>query len=161
MVFATLVKDLKDLKENGVVLADGKLHKGTLCAIAGDSLGSHYIGGFIDNFSKSIHFCRYCEIDHQTFHSAPLTKALTRTVKSYEQNLKDLDAGGTASAVGVKCNSPFNDLKYFHICQPGLPPCLGHNLFEGVVSFDLALYIDHLVNQEKQFTYTELNRRIN
>ncbi len=161
LVFATLVNDLKDLEENGVVLADGKLHKGTLCAIAGDNLGSHCIGGFVENFSKSNNFCRYCEIDRKTFHSAPLTKALTRTVKSYEQNLKDLDAGGAGSAGGVKCNSPFNDLKYFHICQPGLPPCLGHDLFEGVVSFDLALYIDHLVNQEKQFTYTELNRRIN
>lgn len=28
----------------------------------------------------------------------------------------------------------------------GLPPCLGHDLFEGVVPFDLAMYISHLVN---------------
>lgn len=75
LVFATLVNDLKDLEENGVVLADGKLHKGTLCAIAGNNLGSHYIGGFFENFSKSNNFCRYCEIDRKTFHSAPLTKA--------------------------------------------------------------------------------------
>lgn len=161
LVFAILLKDLKDLEENGVELADGKVHKGTLCAIAGDNLGSHYIGGFVENSSKSKNFCRYCEIDRQTFNSAPLTKALTRTVESYEQNLKDLDADQTEIAIGVKCNSPFNDQKYFHVCQPGLPPCLGHDLFEGVVSFDLALCIDHLVNQEKQFTYTELNRRIN
>lgn len=159
-VFATLVKDLKDLEENGVLLADGKVHKGTLCAIAGDNLGSHCIGGFVENFSRSNHFCRFCEIDRQTFLSAPLTKALPRTVMSYEQNLRDLDSGAAEIAVGVKCNSPFNDLKYFHVCQPGLPPCLGHDLFEGVVSFDLALYVDHLVNQEKQFTYAELNRRI-
>ncbi|KAL0148647.1 hypothetical protein M9458_055974, partial [Cirrhinus mrigala] len=160
LVFATLVQDLKDLEENGVLLADGKVHKGTLCAIAGDNLGSHYIGGFVENFSRSNHFCRFCEIDRQTFLSAPLTNALTRTVMSYEQNLRDLDSGAADIAVGVKCNSPFNDLKYFHVCQPGLPPCLGHDLFEGVVSFDLALYVDHLVNQEMQFTYTELNRRI-
>ncbi len=30
------------------------------------------------------------------------------------------------------------------------------------MSFDLALYIDHLVNQDKKkFTYTELNHHIN
>ncbi len=50
---------------------------------------------------------------------------------------------------------------YFHVCQPGLPPCLGHDIFEGVASYDLALYIDCLVTVEKLFTYQELNRRIN
>lgn len=55
----------------------------------------------------------------------------------------------------------FNELTYFHVCQPGLPPCLGHDLFEGIVSSDLALYIKHLVRVDKQFTYLELNQRIN
>ena len=54
----------------------------------------------------------------------------------------------------------FNTLKYFHVCQPGLPPCLGHDLFEGIVSSDLALYIIHLVKVDKMFSYLELVRRI-
>ena len=33
--------------------------------------------------------------------------------------------------------------------------------FEGVVSYDLALYIRHLITEQKQFTYIGLNRRIN
>lgn len=77
-----------------------------MCAIAGDNLGSHCVGGFAENFRKSKNFCRFCEIDHQRLHSTPLPKALTRTVKLYEQNLKDFDAGGAESAFGVKCNSP-------------------------------------------------------
>ena len=44
--------------------------------------------------------------------------------------------------------------------QPGLPPCLGHDLFEGIVSIDVALCINHLVKQEKQFTYVDLNRSV-
>lgn len=48
--------------------------------------------------------------------------------------------------------SLFNTLTYFHVT--GLPPCIGHDLFEGIVSFDLALYINHLVKVDKQ-----LNRR--
>lgn len=55
----------------------------------------------------------------------------------------------------------FNKLSFFHVCKPGLPPCIGHDLFEGIVASDLALYIQHLVKVNKEFTYLELNRRIN
>lgn len=40
------------------------------------------------------------------------------------------------------------------------PPCLGHDIFEGVLSFDVALYLKYFINQKKWFTYTILNRRI-
>lgn len=59
---------------------------------------------------------------------------------------------------GVKFDSVFKQLKYYHVCQPGLPPCLGHDLFERIVSVALAMYIKHLVTIEKQFTYCQLNR---
>ncbi|XP_052007877.1 uncharacterized protein LOC127661282 [Xyrauchen texanus] len=42
----------------------------------------------------------------------------------------------------------------------GLPPCLGHDLFEGVVANDLALYVEHLVKAEKHFTYDKINQAI-
>ncbi len=69
--------------------------------------------------------------------------------------------GQSSSSGGVKFNSLFNTLTYFHVCQPGLPPCLGHDLFEGIVSYDLALYINHFVKVDKLFSYLLLNRRIN
>lgn len=160
LVFGRLVNDLKDLEINGVTMPDGEVRKGTLCAICGDNLGSHSIGGFVENFSRSVHFCRFCEIDRQTFQSEPLSKAPTRTPQSYNEHLQNK---GNESNVqfGIKFDSLFNDLTYFHVAQPGLPPCLGHDLFEGVVSYDLALYLKHLVIQEKHFSYLELNRRIN
>lgn len=65
-----------------------------------------------------------------------------------------------ALTVGVKSDSLFKKLTYFHVCQPGLPPCLANDLFEGIVSFHLALYIKHLVMVEKHFTYLDLNRCI-
>jgi len=64
---------------------------------------------------------------------------------------------GTNSEFGIKSNSPFNQLSFFHVCQPGLPPCLGHDLFEGIVSCDLSLLIGHVV-EEKHFNYRQLNR---
>lgn len=51
-------------------------------------------------------------------------------------------------------------LTYFHICQPGLPPCVGHDVFEGIVAYDLAIYIKYIVKVKKFFTRSQLNRRI-
>lgn len=160
VVMGQLVKDLKDLESNGVVLPDGQVRKGILHAIAGDNLGSHGIGGFLENFSKSVNFCRYCEIDRNTFQTDPLCRATTRTVQSYREHVQRLEDGSVQSG-GIKFDSLFNKLSFFHVCKPGLPPCIGHDLFEGVVASDLALYIQHLVKVNKEFTYLELNRRIN
>ncbi|XP_056599279.1 uncharacterized protein LOC130417623 isoform X1 [Triplophysa dalaica] len=44
--------------------------------------------------------------------------------------------------------------------MPGLPPCLGHDIFEGILSYDLALYLKYFIKQKKWFTYSILNRRI-
>lgn len=52
-VFSELLADLKSLETNGINV-DGKTVKGDLYCIAGDNLGSHYIGGFTENFSHSI-----------------------------------------------------------------------------------------------------------
>lgn len=159
LVIGCLVKDLKDLENNGIVLPDGQVCKGVLHAIAGDNLGSHGIGGFLENFSLSVNFCRYCDIDRNTFQADPLCRAATRTEQSYREHVQRLE-GGSVHSGGIKFDSLFNDLSFFHVCWPGLPPCIGHDLFEGIVSFDLALYIQHLVKVDKQLTYLELNRRI-
>lgn len=58
---------------------------------------------------------------------------------------------------GVKKNWPFNELSDFHVCMPGLPPCLGHDLLEGIVDYDMALMINHLVKELKWFTYCHLS----
>ncbi len=116
----SLVKDLNDLELNGVTLSDGNVYKGTLCAIAGDNLGSHSIGGFVENFSKSSHFCRYCEITRDEFNADPLNQGNERTKQSYSDHVQTRD-GQSSSSGGVKFNSLFNTLTYFHVCQPGLP----------------------------------------
>ena len=127
--------------------------------IAGDNLGSHNIGGFTDNFSKSKYF-RYCTLDRQTFLSSPETLGPVRTVQNYQATVQQLNDPNDECRYGIKFDSAFNRLKYFHVCQPGLPPCLGHDLFEGVVSSDLALYIKHFVCVSNWFTYIQLNRTI-
>nr|XP_023666586.1 uncharacterized protein LOC111843326 [Paramormyrops kingsleyae]XP_023666587.1 uncharacterized protein LOC111843326 [Paramormyrops kingsleyae] len=62
--------------------------------------------------------------------------------------------------LGIKDNSVFNKLSNFHVCQPGLPPCLAHDLFEGVVDYDLAMYLQFLIKRQKWFSYKLLNDRL-
>lgn len=156
-VFEPLIKDLKFLEETGISMPSGKIVKGTLVAISGDNLGSHCIGGFLENFSRADYFCRYCEINKTTFVNEPNLCGTARTVQSYKSHVQDLDTAVAGSVFGIKGDSPFNKLAHFHVCQPGLPPCLGHDLFEGVVSYDLALFVGRLV-EEEHFTYLQLNR---
>lgn len=47
--------------------------KGTLSFIAGDNLGSHCIGGFVENFSSTSCWCRWCCITREEFDEDPIT----------------------------------------------------------------------------------------
>ena len=158
-VFSRMLEDFQDLERNGVDIGDSTVVKGTVCVIVGDNLGSHCIGGFAENFSTTNYFCRYCRQNRQGFGSIPYSRGPARNPQSYDQAAQANEAEG--QAFGVKFSSVFNELQYFHVCQPGLPPCLGHDLFEGVVSKDVALYIKHFVKVDKYFTYVQLNRIIN
>lgn len=60
-VFEKLISDLGELELNGITV-DGKTFRGSVACIVGDNLGSHFIGGFCENFSCSEYFCRYCLI---------------------------------------------------------------------------------------------------
>lgn len=127
--------------------------------IAGDNLGSHGIGGFTENFSHSRYFCRYCEVTREEFQKEPNLCGQQRTTDTYNAAVASLSEE-SREVKGIKQRSVFNDLPNFHVCQPGLPPCLGHDIFEGVLSYDLALYLKYFIKERKWFTYTQLNRRI-
>ena len=157
-VFARLISDLQDVELNGVDVGHMVL-KGSIVAIAGDNLGSHFIGGFTENFSTGEFFCRYCTITKHAF-NYPSQLGPLRNVDQYKSAVQIVaeSNGNLLSYEGIKKNSPFNDLQFFHACT-GLPPCLGHDLFEGVVDYDLAAAIKYFV-KKKWFTFDILNRRL-
>ncbi|XP_056605722.1 uncharacterized protein LOC130424250 isoform X3 [Triplophysa dalaica] len=158
-VFSRLIADLKDLEDNGITVAE-ETFKGTVLCIAGDNLGSHNVGGFTENFSTSEYFCRYCRIARRDFQTDPNACGPQRTPENYNSAVDILQSEGHQNVEGITCKSIFNSLNYFNVCMPGLPPCLGHDIFEGILSYDLALYLKYFIKQKKWFTYSILNRRI-
>ena len=159
---------LRIWKKNGIDILDGKEPvKGGLCVILGDNLGSHCIGGFVENFSSVSHWCRWCLLEGEEFQEDPCSIGQLRNEENYQVALEELDRlknenlhPGVSHVQGVKFDSLFNELDNFHVCKNGLPPCLGHDLFEGVVAYDVALILKHLIKEKKWFTYNYLNQRI-
>lgn len=92
---------MKELETTSIDLA-GITVKGTDFSVCGDNLGSHEIGGFTVNFSSSEYFCRYCDIQQQTFQCLPHITGFVRTPESYSE-------GVLPQTMGIQGSSVFND----------------------------------------------------
>lgn len=152
-----ILTDLKTLETTGIQV-NNEVFNGSLFAVVGDNLGSHQIGGFLQNFNINNYFCRFCYIKNfkEFNHQSSL-----RTKERYDNEIDNIDCLEVHEHYhGVKHRSCLNELKHFHICNPGLPPCIGHDLFEGVVAYDLMLCINWFV-KNKYFSYDYINKQIN
>ncbi|XP_052130221.1 uncharacterized protein LOC127751151 [Frankliniella occidentalis] len=160
VIYGKIVEDLQELERNGLYVEGIGNVKVRLVFIAGDNLGSHALGGFVENFSKANYFCRYCHLYRPTFSSrnGESIEFDLRTVESYNECV-ELGKSKKYGHKGVKFDSVFNKLRNFHCCNPGLACCLGHDLMEGCIAFDLKLFIDFLI-AESWFTLHELNEAI-
>ena len=155
-VFNRLITNLKYIEQHGIMIRSNQIKDSVLC-IFGDNLGSHVIGGFVANFSTANYSCRYCAAPKDVLYNISISSDL-RTPQNYSLALNQLSESDDINNFhGIKFNSCFNQLNYLHVCQPGLPPCLAHDLFEGVVQYDLALAIKYFVKQ-KLFTFVQLNK---
>ncbi|XP_065683273.1 uncharacterized protein LOC136096064 [Hydra vulgaris] len=152
--------DLVYLEKNGVIINNVQVPT-ILFSIVGDNLGSHTIGGFVANFSTGKFFCRYCTLDRQAFDEGKFCaqSELYRTSLSYQDSVSML-SDEDVSVEGVKFNSVFNVLKYYNVCNPGLPPSLGHDLFEGIVKFDLPIFLTYFIKKKKWYKWDCLNKAI-
>lgn len=66
-VYGRIVEDLLKLEDEGIKLSNRNIVKGSVVFIAGYNLGSHSLGGFLENFSKAKYFCRYCLVSRAQF----------------------------------------------------------------------------------------------
>ena len=145
-----LLTDMRDLetKEISVLVNnESKTFVVHLIDSLGDNLGSHQIGGYVENFSKSHYFCRYCEISRIKFHKNVFRERCMRTVDPYNECLQQFGTKNT-SVKAIKMDSPLNKLHYFHVAGPGLPPCLDNDIFEVFVKKGMLLAIKYLVGKQ-------------
>lgn len=159
VILDKLVNDIIILENRGIFVDRKKRFlKGTIYVILGDNLGSHQLGGFIENFSSAEYFCRYCLIKKNEFKQYPQNIGIKRSVQNYNDATEKIVIDGKPYE-GIKSNSPFNKCKFFQIAQPGLPPCIAHDIYEGFLAYDLMLFIKYFVS-EKWFSFQSLNNNI-
>ncbi|KAK3916835.1 Transcriptional repressor CTCF [Frankliniella fusca] len=149
------------IDEIDILERDGIQFKGSHVPVClefmlGDNLGQHQIGGFWDYFSGDF-FCRFCTITKASFRKNPAQTNPPLTEETFNYRAHKANMTETPYK-GIEGNCAFNSLKYFHSTK-SLCPCIGHDILEGVVSWDLSGILSLFV-KKKWFSYKMLNRRI-
>lgn len=132
--------------------------KGSLFAVTGDNLGSHQIACLPENFSSAEYICRFCYIRNVEFQEDYKKRHQLRTQVSHLSDLERIEKND-GSSHGLKSDSILNTLNHFHTQGPGLPPCIAHDLFEGIINFYLSLILQNMISN-KWFTINNLNATI-
>lgn len=156
-ILEPLIQDLVTLEEHGVYVSKlGTFVKGTVHSVIADNLGAHSLAGFTESFSGH-YICRFCTAQKSEIQSVDVYSGAfsLRTKEIHETHLKTAQDTQT-SCFGVKRSCPLTEhLNHFHV-STGYPPDIVHDLFEGVVPFELALCLSILISK-KYFSLDSLN----
>ena len=165
-----LLDDLKKLEDVGIEIKkpSKKTVKAGLVVFVGDNLGLHQLAEYNACFSSG-GICRICKAQYGEVCREHLLYAgveedfepelFTESVYDELANTADRNGGPSAESCGIKTHCVFNCLESFH-CATGMPPCLGHDFFEGLFSYDFQFLVDFIINKEKLLTTEEFNRRL-
>jgi hypothetical protein len=158
--YKKVLTDLKLLENEGIYIDGEKVLAGVLYYSA-DNLEAHSLGGFSTNFSHDS-ICRTCDIKHEhlaegrihDFSDPALYPPFKKLSEEEYENLSQQENGRR-----VKFNCIFNELQSFHASKQ-FAPCLGHDLLEGVVSYDVYGLLKIMVQKRGWFSIDKLNHCI-
>ena len=165
-----MLEDLKDLETVGLKLEKPieRIVKAGLAMVVGDNLGQHQLGEMNSVFSSGF-ICRYCDASYEDVcKNGKIYSGCESEYESEELTEKKYDeyadlaverGGPSKDTHGVKGHCLLNQLKSFHNVS-NMPPCLGHDYFEGIFAYDVQHYLDHLLNKEKLMTIDEFNAKL-
>lgn len=161
VVFRRVIDELNFLRENGVHLyINGKALKVyfQLALILGDNLGLHSILGFAESF-RTVHPCRFCLIHFNDLNKFFVEDNLVlRNEANYKEHLNNVKKPDFNSFNIVE-ECVFHELPYFHATR-NVSVDVMHDVWEGVVPYDLAKILNFFINVEKTFSLDLLNQRI-
>ena len=162
------IDDMKLLEEDGVQILKPceKIVKVGLAYVVGDNLGQHSLAEMSTSFSSGF-ICRWCQVDYKAVcQEGKCYKGCQEgfdpvewTVEEYDRMAKKAVTEEGAETLGIKGECTFNQLKSFH-CIKQLPPCLGHDFYEGVYSYDIQFCLDYIINKEKLIRAQDFNDKL-
>lgn len=159
------VESMLMLSNNGLsVSIQGKPRhfKVSLLAFLADTLAAHSLGGFKESMSFAHRICRSCMATTEQIQSNFLESDFElRTAAAHRSQLLQLTGSTYASKsveYGINRPSELDKIPNFSVAE-NLPHDIMHDLFEGVVPYEMKLLLTHLVNA-KYFSIATLNDRI-
>lgn len=159
------VEDLKQLYCNGILLTiDGKrkVFHGGLIVFLADTLAAHQIGGFKCSMSFALRVCRSCMVTSQQLQDCLSENAcVLRTSQSYFEQCSLLCGplhDHYSTMYGINHMSVLEEVPGFSVIK-GLPHYIMHDLYEGIVPYEMKLLLTHCITM-KYFTVDEFNNRI-
>ena len=124
---------------------------------------SHLIGGFKKSVGSAYRMCRTCMATSDTFrrkfNSNHFQRRSTATHIQHCDSLQGVLKEHNSKVYGVNTRSILLDVKLFSMCNLGMPHDIMHDLFEGVVQYELKLLILHCID-EGYISLSEFNKRL-
>ena len=161
------IEDMKKLETKGLQLTKPTLKtvRVGLAYIVGDNLGQHNISEISQSFSSG-YICRWCKALYEDVCRRNLCYSGSEDNFHVEEwSVEEYDLNATLAeeneqdSCGIKRHCTFNQLDSFH-CVKQMPPCLGHDVFEGVYAYDIQFYLDYLINKEKLIDADTFNMKL-
>jgi hypothetical protein len=159
------VEDLKRLYLDGFTVNIGDRQctmYGALIAFLADTLAAHMVGGFKGSMSFALRVCRTCMVtSDQIQECLSESSCVLHTADSYFEQCSLLDGpleSHYSTTYGVNFMSVLEEVPAFSVIN-GLPHDIMHDLYEGIVPYELKLLLRHCVTSG-YFSLGELNCRI-
>lgn len=129
---------METLEQEGVFIPLlGRCLKGTIQLVAADNLGAHSLAGFNESFSGG-YICRFCTGTRTDIQPKVKSGAFSlRTKELHDFHVKLAQENGT-SCCGVKSHCVITKTLAHFSVHTGYPPDVMHDVFEGIVSVELA-----------------------
>ena len=163
--FSPFVEDLKNLYCDGVVVETSggrQTFFGGLLAFLADNLAAHAVAGFKESMSFALRVCRSCMVtSEQVSQILNESQCVLRDPESHHDQCQLLcgnDATSNSTFYGINRRSILEDVPGFSVTTC-LPHDILHDLFEGVVPYELKLFIQHSA-WKKYFSVSVLNDRL-
>lgn len=159
VAFAPAIEELTFLEEEGIsIITDDGPQQIYFCfsMIIADNKGYNSMQGFIEGFTGN-YFCRICKL-HRTemhHHCLPVANDRLRTVDNYADDVALQDP----TESGVSENCVWNDVPSYHCVQNANCDVM-HDIFEGVLKYDLCKILYYLVHIRGYFSLETLLERI-
>lgn len=148
-----LVDEFTDLEINGLTLnIKGEEKKVYIIVplILGDNLAQNELLGFSKGFNGK-YFCRLCRMSREN--ALTVNKIDDKYLRNSTNYLEDLERKQN----GIFRPSVFNQLEFFHVSSNYAFDIM-HDVLEGVARYDVGLFLDYAIFQEKIIDLWTLNK---